>query len=876
MPAAAAASSASASARSASKARSSSSSGANSSTGSSGTGRERGIERLVDADPRGPHFRVGRILSEAPAAVQAARTGRILPSALAEQAMALSKYEIALPVGGAPASVADIAESGRAGRAGEDDTAGTAANTVRRVIDRLEAEILGPEYPLVTGAPRGEEDAPAKEEVQQPDDGRIPIAEEGMTTPHVKPTSYSEAVVAATPAAAPTTLEFALSSSGGDAAARASSRPDAPPRQPPRHRRGPQRGVLKQRGDQGSAGGGGSYAGDATAEEDENRRNLDESSRRLTRERILRHHDKLIMVQSQTAATAATAAATVTASVPGKEAEKEDVESQEGDKDSKEAADPTPPTLPPELFSSLRQLLGSGSNDKSKSGPDSVMSALLDTISAHRIFASTSAKDSGSGGRTDPVAEGLSLEAIVGKAVRIVTSDTGSEDKDAFQALIIAALSVVTSNLSMPSSTDSNSGAEDIAETPTVQVGAVLSLLADLPGVPVASATSKSAAASSLIPPDLLAYLSTASSTYEERIEIQKERALARMARERARKEAKALKEAAKRAEEEAARAILEANTLSDIESDPARTTDLADAVAQEPNAEVAVQIRNNDVDQGAEVLAVGDAAVNAAIADVLDDDGGDDDLPRASRVGLSPPVSMENSDSSAVEEVSTGGGGAFDILDDESSSSDSSDSEDDDAISEGGMIKSNDESEADDGDEEEISEGDGDEEMDEDELLARALALSLAEHNAALAESQDVSGSAESAENALSNVGSETLEEVTSEEVITPVHGGAGIELLSTPRAALFGGSGQDTTPASASEADPALLTTIRVKTTNPLKMMKKICRPYHHRRPLAILTRHSLVPIRISSPPRKMWLPFHPTWIPVIWLTLAAFPCR
>jgi hypothetical protein len=30
-------------------------------------------------------------LSEAPAAVQAARTGRILPSALAEQAMALSK-----------------------------------------------------------------------------------------------------------------------------------------------------------------------------------------------------------------------------------------------------------------------------------------------------------------------------------------------------------------------------------------------------------------------------------------------------------------------------------------------------------------------------------------------------------------------------------------------------------------------------------------------------------------------------------------------------------------------------------------------------------------------------------------------------------------
>ena len=68
---------------------------------------------------------------EAPAAAQAARTHRFTPAALAEQAMALSRYEIVLPPAGS---------SGGGGGIGDG------------IIDRLDAQIVGPDFPLVSDA----------------------------------------------------------------------------------------------------------------------------------------------------------------------------------------------------------------------------------------------------------------------------------------------------------------------------------------------------------------------------------------------------------------------------------------------------------------------------------------------------------------------------------------------------------------------------------------------------------------------------------------------------------------------------------------------------------------------------------------------------
>jgi len=57
-------------------------------------GRERAIEALIDMDPRGPSFRVGRIMNEAPFAALSSRPNLITRPTLLESATSLSRCEI--------------------------------------------------------------------------------------------------------------------------------------------------------------------------------------------------------------------------------------------------------------------------------------------------------------------------------------------------------------------------------------------------------------------------------------------------------------------------------------------------------------------------------------------------------------------------------------------------------------------------------------------------------------------------------------------------------------------------------------------------------------------------------------------------------------
>ena len=532
---------------------------------------------------------------------------------------------------------------------------------------------------------------------------------------------------------------------------------------------------------------------------------------------------------------------------------------------------------------------GSTGSFGSSSSPSPVLPSLLRSVFAHPIFASDvitgssnvpgghlnanagtteEAKDAPT--ETAPTNPGAAnLEAIVGNAVRLATaggvggggnendgggSSNRSDNQDAAQALIIAALSVLTSTLPQEQARHHRQGSNSVlladnkgdeveatiapagpptekvsADQVTVQVGGVLALLGDLSGIP-STTTNARAASDAMLSSGLLTYLCEAASTYEERIEIQKERVLARMAAERQRKE----REARREAEEALKRGVKHAEEDSVKELTKKIQAAVSASAAAADSAETAGRDRDSDedltpvdagtaaetpsrggtggddeqqqgavveVDEGAEVLAVGDEEV------VLDDVAG---LPRASLVDPSSRPGVEDEDeddthsddenADDAEEVQEAGISVIPALDDGSSSDDSSSpssesshSDEDDALGddeqadEGGDIDDEYNSEADEDEEED----DEDEESDDEDaaMLARALALSLAEHNAAMAAQQDhqEEGEESSGSHEPDGAGQEGQRSVEHETVASADAGGA-IELLATPRAASSG----------------------------------------------------------------------------------------
>ena len=132
------------------------------------------------------------------------------------------------------------------------------------------------------------------------------------------------------------------------------------------------------------------------------------------------------------------------------------------------------PVLPPVLVSSLRQLLlESGSHDQPDDGSSAaVLQDLLESISTHPIVPSAQEGDSGERRSGTPPPPGAAkLEAIVGNAIGVATAPDpfGSRQTESFRALIIAALSIVTSTLPVPEGAGATStrtdGAEDVIVT---------------------------------------------------------------------------------------------------------------------------------------------------------------------------------------------------------------------------------------------------------------------------------------------------------------------------------------------------------------------------------------------------------------------------
>ena len=382
-----------------------------------------------------------------------------------------------------------------------------------------------------------------------------------------------------------------------------------------------------------------------------------------------------------------------------------------------------------------------------------LLPSLLRSVFSHPIFGGGEKSGSGIG-----ESETANLEAVVVSAVRLASAPRsgerggGNDAEKAVHALLIAALSLATA-ASSPSISRFDDDGEEVEDTVTIedverssvdtvaspspssdardllplQTGAVLSLLGNLAGVP----STPSSPSSALLSAELLAYLQNAAETYEERDEIRRERAAARLARKKERIEAEKLAR------------LAEKSVRSDIDLVEAAEKDYGDddGDGDEGGDGMDASCSSSGVVAPASTPSRGDEDGGGGSAEVLLHEA----APSAEREG-SDEVYLANvvaQSSSEDDQTDEGGGedreetvadnvgeasgdvvGEYDAVSSSSSASSSSDvssniDEADDVLEEEGL--------------------EDDEADEEGAMLAQALALSLADHSAVVEAHEDV-----------------------------------------------------------------------------------------------------------------------------------------